>query len=73
MEDGDIYSDSYFDEGPFTFGQDPSEELDPRNPARDQLTTTEWAPTLGSMVTAVAKADLHIGTQKTKLAVPNTA
>ena len=62
VEDGEIYRDSYFDEGPFTSGQDPSEELDPWNPARDPLTTIEWAPTLGSTVTAVAKVGFHIDT-----------
>ena len=49
VEDGDIYRESYFEEGPFTFGQDPSEE-----------TTVEWAPALGSTVTAVAKVGFHI-------------
>ena len=62
VEDGDIYRESYFDEGPFTLSQDPSEETDPWNPARDPLTTTEWAPTLGSTVTAVAKVGFHIDT-----------
>ncbi len=49
IEDGDTHKDSYFDNGPFTFGQDPSEE-----------TTIEWGPTLGSMVTAAAKVGFHI-------------
>ena len=50
VEDGDLFRESYFDEGPFTLrADDPSEE-----------TTTEWEPTLGSMVTAVAKAGFHI-------------
>ena len=62
VEDDDIYRNSYFDEGPFTSGQDPSEESDPWNPARDPITTIEWAPTLGSMVTAAAKVGFHIDT-----------
>jgi hypothetical protein len=65
VEDGDIFRDSYFDEGPFTFGEDPSEEIDPStswNPARDPVTTIEWGPTLGSTVTAVAKVGFHIDT-----------
>ena len=63
MEEGETYRDSYFDEGPFTSDEDQSEELDDStswNPARDSLTTTEWAPTLGSMVTGVAKVGFHI-------------
>ena len=65
VEDGEIYRDSYFDEGPFTSGPDPSEESDPStswNPSRDRLTTTEWAPTMGSMMTAVAKVGFYIDT-----------
>ena len=65
VDEGDDYRDSYFDEGPFTFHEDPSEESDPSkswNPAGDQLTTIEWVPTLGSIVTAVAKVGFHIDT-----------
>lgn len=51
VEDGDSLKDSYFGLGPFTSDDDPSEE-----------TTTEWGPTLGSMVTAVAMAGFHVDT-----------
>ena len=53
---GVVIKDSYFDLGPFTSDDDPSEE-----------TTTEWGPTLGSMVTAVAMAGFHVDTNRITL------
>jgi SAM-dependent methyltransferase len=57
VEDGEAVQDSYFDEGPFTFGE---QSADSWNPAGDSVTKIEWAHTLGSMVTAVARSGLRI-------------
>jgi hypothetical protein len=57
MEAGETVQDSYFNEGPFTFDERPA---DPWNPQSESLTAIEWAPTLGSMVTAVARSGLRI-------------
>ena len=57
VEKGDSVQGSYFDEGPFVLKSEPP---DPWNPVGDDISTTEWTPTLGSLVTAVARAGLRI-------------
>jgi SAM-dependent methyltransferase len=48
---------SYFEEGPFI---EESMQPDEWNPAGDRLTTIQWSPTLGQIVTAVAQSGLVI-------------
>lgn len=60
MDEGETLRDSYFDEGPFTFNPYPDDNPDSMNPAGDPITTIEWSPTLGNLVTAVAKSGFHI-------------
>lgn len=57
QQQGKSARSSYFQEGPFyaESSQSPS-----WNPASDHYTTIEWQPTLSSIVTAVAQADLRI-------------
>jgi SAM-dependent methyltransferase len=64
---------SYFDQGPFVHhSTGASKEW---NPAGDQRTSVEWSPTVGTIVTAVARAGLRVthlveagdATQKTGL------
>ena len=59
VEEGDAVQCSYFDEGPF-FLEDDGDPGESWNPAGDNLTRIEWGHTLGSLVTAVARAGLRI-------------
>ena len=58
-EDGEAVQASYFEEGPF-FLDDDDGPGEPWNPAGDSVPTIEWAHTLGSLVTAVARVGLRI-------------
>jgi SAM-dependent methyltransferase len=57
IQQGDTTRDSYFVEGPFLFGPEVSPEW---NPAGDPTSTMQWYYTLGSLLTAVAQAGLHL-------------
>ncbi len=60
MEEGDPLRDSYFDIGPYYLEESPDDPWNlPVDPA-EPLTTIEWGHTLGSLVTAVARAGFRI-------------
>ena len=61
MDEGETFRDSYFSEGPFTFKEDSLDSYS-WNPAGERVTKMEWVHTLGSIVTAVARSELHIDT-----------
>ena len=60
VEEGEAVQESYFDEGPFFLDDEGAGPGETWNPAGDALTTVEWLHTLGSTITAVARAGFRI-------------
>lgn len=56
-EEEDFAAESYLSEGPFTFASNTAHDF---NPAGEYITTIEWAHTLGTMITSLARNGFRI-------------
>jgi len=56
-EEEDFAAESYLSEGPFTFASNTAHDF---NPAGEFITTVEWAHTLGTMITSLARHGFRI-------------